>query len=78
MGVGDRDDLHPGGQAGGDSGFGILDDAAALRRHLEQFRRAEEDIGGRFAVRDVRVGDDGGEEAAQALELQDFLNHRAL
>ena len=50
VGIGNSDDLHAGGEGRGNAGFGILDDAAASRRHLEQFRRAEEDIRGGLAA----------------------------
>ena len=52
------DDRHAGGERGLDADRAVLDDNAILGRGTQLLRREQEEVGSRFAARDLRGAED--------------------
>lgn len=66
----DEDDFHAGGAGAVHSGLAVFEDQATVRGDVHEFGGFEEHVRGGFAVNDVFRGDDVGEDALEADDLQ--------
>ena len=76
-GVGDGGDAHLRGFGGGNARKSVLDDEAGVRGDAEFFRRAEVDVGIRFAVFDFLAGNNHFEKRRQSMSSEKWARGRA-